>query len=102
MRVTDVRDLAPAGGHTRLGPAQPVCLFVETPVPPQTELQPVSKTSILLFLKLYNPKDQTLKVSCLPCPGCFVFIFLSQILIYVDRHVESCACLLFQDIGWLM
>lgn len=60
LRVTDVKD-GPAIS-TRLQQPQTIALFLETPVPPSTELPPINKSIILLFLKFYEPKTQTLRV----------------------------------------
>lgn len=46
----------------RLVGAPPLPLFLETPTPPKQELPPLSKQSLLLFLKLYDAPTQTLKV----------------------------------------
>ncbi|CAL8466972.1 g6508 [Coccomyxa elongata] len=59
LRVTDVKD-GPAMS-TRLQQPQTIALFLETPVPPSTELPPINKSVILLFLKFYDPKTQTLR-----------------------------------------
>lgn len=64
LRVTDVKD-GPAMS-TRLQQPQTIALFLETPVPPSTELPPINKSVILLFLKFYNPKTQTLRVRAAP------------------------------------
>lgn len=61
MRVTDVKDSP--GLSSRLQQPQTIALFLETPVAPATELPPINKTFILLFLKFYNPKTQSLQVS---------------------------------------
>ena len=61
MRVTDVKD-----GPTlssRLQQPQTIALFLETPVAPAKELPAINKTCILLFLKFYDPKTQSLRVS---------------------------------------
>ena len=64
MRVCDIKDGGPLTNSARLGGPLPLPLFLETPLPPQAELPPLSKQTLLLFLKLYDPHSQTLRVSC--------------------------------------
>ena len=59
-RVTDLKD-SPV--NNRLQQPQTIALFLETAIGPAKELPPINKNMILLFLKLYKPKTQTLRVS---------------------------------------
>ncbi|EIE26652.1 cysteine proteinase [Coccomyxa subellipsoidea C-169] len=57
-RVTDLKD-SPV--NNRLQQPQTIALFLETAIGPAKELPPINKNMILLFLKLYKPKTQTLR-----------------------------------------
>lgn len=63
MRVCDIKDGGPQVASARLGGPLPLPLFLETPLPPQAELPALnSKHTLLLFLKLYDPASQALRV----------------------------------------
>lgn len=59
--MTDIKDSP--GLSSRLQQPQTIALFLETPMGPSKELFSINKTFILLFLKFYNPKNQSLHVS---------------------------------------
>ena len=61
QNIEHIRD-SPGMLGSRMGPHPPLQLYHEVELNKERDLLPVSTANILLFLKLYEPKTENLKV----------------------------------------